>query len=202
MSEIFDPEIHATDKQGNPSLNKDGSFRKKRRDAAGRGGGRAAGPRPASPAGRVLADQRAGYHKNVSDFLAIPVTIVSLADPVLGYAAGTIAPMWSEALADLAMEQPRLAAALERVGPVGAVGGVLAVGVLTFVQFGNLLGKVPDHLTTMMGGKTRAEIEQILEQRGVQLRAEAEERARREAEADALEAEMVAAEGAEHSYAA
>jgi hypothetical protein len=45
--EIFDPEIHATDpKTGEPSLNKDGSFRKKRKDA----GRKAPGPGPKASA--------------------------------------------------------------------------------------------------------------------------------------------------------
>jgi hypothetical protein len=166
--EIFDPEIHAVDKDGNPSLNKDGSFRKKRKDAGGSrrgGGGR---PRAASSAPKS-GDPRGRYHRAVSDVLALPVAGLSMADPVLGFAGSQVAPLWADALADLAVEQPRLAAVLERASGVGAVGGLLGVGLLTFAQFGNLMGKVPDHLVRMVGGKTRGEIEQILQQRGEQL---------------------------------
>lgn len=211
--EIFDPEIHATDKDGNPSLNKDGSFRKKRRDAGNTK--QASAPKAASPAGRAEQDRRAGYRKSVADTLAVPVTLVSLADPVMGFVGQEIAPLWADALADLAMEQPRLAAVLERAGGLGAVGGLVGVGMLTVVQFGYLAGKVPAHLATMFGAKSRTEIEQILEQRGVKLRAEAEERRRAEAaeaeelaryqervaEREAAEAEERAQGYQEHGYA-
>lgn len=173
---VFDPEIHATDADGNPSLNKDGSFRKKRKDA---GAAKSSAPaasrsksRTASPRGAGPGSQRAKYHKSVSDFLALPVAGLSMADPVLGYAATEVAPMWSDALADLAVEQPRLAAVLERLGGVGAAGAVLTVGALTFVQFGTLLGKVPPHVGKMMGCKSREEIEAILQARGEQLAAQ------------------------------
>lgn len=185
--EIFDPEIHATDKDGNPSLNKDGSFRKKRKDAGGgrRGGGGGSAPFAAAASGggrRSGGDQRAKHHKAVSDFLQVPVTVASLVNPVYGYAAGMVAPMWADVLADLALVNPRLAAALEKAGGLGAAGGVAAVGLLTLAQFGVLAGKVPDSIGQMVGAKPRAEIEAILEQRGVQLRREAGERARQDAE--------------------
>lgn len=175
---VFDPEIHATDKDGNPSLNKDGSFRKKRKDAgaaaeaAGKPSSSRSRTRTNSPRGAGPGAQRAKYHKNVSDFLALPVAGLSMADPVLGYAATEVAPMWSDVLADLAVEQPRLAAMLERLGGLGAVGSVLTVGALTFVQFGTLLGKVPPHVGKMMGCKSREEIEAILQARGEQLAAQ------------------------------
>lgn len=161
--EIFDPEIHAADKDGNPSLNKDGTFRKKRRDAG----------TPASSRTRTRTRTRSTggaprekYHKAVADFLALPVAGLSMADPVLGYAAASVAPAWSDALADLAVERPQMAAVLEKLGGVGAVGGVLGVAIMTGIQFGHLLGRVPEHVATGMGCKTRSEIETILRQRG------------------------------------
>lgn len=163
--EIFDPEIHATDKNGDPSLNKDGSFRKKRKDAGG-----------ASTAGRSstrtrttkssAGNPRDKYHKAVSEFLQVPVVGLGFADPVLGFAAAEVAPMWSNALADLAVDRPRLAAMLEKAGDVGAIGGVVGAAVVTFVQFGHLLGKVPANTAQSLGCRTRTEIETILEQRG------------------------------------
>lgn len=203
--DIFDPEIHAVDKDGNPSFNKDGSFRKKRKDAGKRGA--ASASRPASAAGKAEHDQREKYRKSVNDAAAVPVTLVSLADPVMGYAAGMLAPMWAEALADMAMEQPRLAAALERAGGLGAAGALATVGALTVVQFGYLAGKVPPQIATMLGAKSREEIERILEQRGVQMRAEAKERARLDAEERAMADAWAAKQEAEraetgHGYAA
>lgn len=166
--EIFDPEIHAVDRDGNPSLNKDGSFRKKRKDA-----GRPAAPaRTRTRSKSTAADPRGKYRKSVADFLAVPVAGLHMADPVLGYAAAEVVPRWSEALADLAVEQPRVAAGLEKLGSVGAVGGVLTVALLTGVQFGHLLGKVSPHVAQMMGCKSREDIEGILEQRGAQLAAQ------------------------------
>lgn len=165
--EIFDPEIHAVDpKTGEPSLNKDGSFRKKRRDA-GRRPAAAKASKGASGSGPAAIRER--YRRSVDQTLQIPVTLASLADPVIGFAASNLAPMWSEALADLAVENPRLAAALERAGNLGAVGGVITAAVLTGVQIGHLMGRVPAQMVKMVGGQTREEIEKILEQRGMQM---------------------------------
>lgn len=183
--EIFDPEIHAVDKEGNPSLNKDGSFRKKRKDAgAAKLASSAAGASRKAP-----TDRRGKYHKNVTEVLQIPVTGLSLVDPVYGYAAGVVAPMWADVLADLAMVNPRLAAALEKAGQVGTMGNVVAVGLLTIAQFGVLAGKIPPDMGRMVGAKSREEIEQLLEQRGAQLA----KRAAEEAAADAQDAAESAA---------
>jgi hypothetical protein len=188
--EIFDPEIHATDpKTGEPSLNKDGSFRKRRRDA-GRKTTTSAAPKSSGSSGNATRER---YRRNVDQVLGIPVVLLSMQDPVLGYAAGELAPMWSAGLADLAVEQPRLAAALERAGNLGAGAALLSAAVMTTVQIGHLMGKVPEGMAKMMGAKTRSEIEQILEQRGVELAA----RAKQQEAWDAEDAQM-AAEVAEH----
>lgn len=182
--EIFDPEIHATDpKTGEPSLNKDGSFRKRRRDA-GKKTAPSAAPKSSGSSSSNAARER--YRKNVDQVLGVPVVLLSMKDPVLGYAAGELAPMWSAGLADLAVEQPQLAAALERAGNLGAGAALLTAAVMTTVQFGHLLGKVPEGMAKMMGARTRPEIEKILEQRGVELAA----RAKQEAEWDAEEQRM------------
>ncbi|MFJ2307648.1 hypothetical protein [Streptomyces sp. NPDC087787] len=165
--EIFDPEIHATDDQGNPSTNKDGSLRKKRADAGQRKGPTSARRTTTTRAGgSKRTDPRAQHHKSVTDLLAMPAAVASLADPVVGYVASGLAPMWADALADLAVENPRMAAALERAGSLGAVGGVITAAVVTGVQMGHLFGRVPGHIVKMTGGQTREEIEQILTQRG------------------------------------
>lgn len=170
--EIFDPEIHATDKDGNPSLNKDGSFRKKRRDAGqGKSAPRTTARTKSSPtASNASNEQRARYAKAVVDNLTPVAVVLSLVDPVDGYCAQQLTPMWGEVLADLAMEQPKLAAVLERAAGLGAVGGVIGLGVLTLVQFGHNHGKVPEQFARMVGGQSRGEIEQLLQQRGEQLR--------------------------------
>jgi hypothetical protein len=172
MDEIFDPEIHSVDKEGNPTLNKDGSFRKKRRDAGQKLSTprtpRAAKPSPTAATG-AAAVQRGRYVKAVTDNLAPLAVVVSLVDPVDGFCAQQLTPMWGEVLADLAMEQPKLAAVLERAAGFGAVGGAVALGVLTVMQFSHNHGKVPAPIVRMVGGTPREEIEQMLQQRGEQL---------------------------------
>lgn len=183
--EIFDPEIHATDpKTGEPSLNKDGSFRKKRKDAGAR---KTAAPKPSASGGNSARER---YRKNVDQVLGIPVTLLSVKDPVMGYACGELAPLWSAGLADLAVDYPQLAAALDRAGNLGSAAGLLGAALLTGVQLGHLLGKVPADVAKMMGARTRPEIEQILEQRGVQL-AEQSKRQAAEAAEDQAEAEAI-----------
>lgn len=166
--EIFDPEIHAADKDGNPSLNKDGSFRKKRRDAGtGKSTSSSRTRTKSTPtASNAATEQRARYAKAVVDNLTPVAVVLSLVDPVDGYCAQQLTPMWGEVLADLAMEQPKLAAVLERAAGLGAVGGVIGLGVLTLVQFGHNHGKVPEQFARMVGGQSRADIEQLLQQRG------------------------------------
>jgi hypothetical protein len=171
--EIFDPEIHAHDpKTMEPTLNKDGSFRKKRRDAGKTNRTRAKSTTGAGGAKGAANDQRSRYVKAVVD-TAAPIALgLSLVDPVDAYCAQQLTPMWGEVLADLAMEQPRLAAVLERAAGFGAVGGVVALGVLTVAQFAHNHGKLPGQFVRMVGGQPREDIEQLLQQRGEQLRRE------------------------------
>lgn len=182
--EIFDPEIHAVDKDGNPSLNKDGTFRKKRRDA------RRSKPAPAAKS--AGGNAKARHYKAVTDTLGLPAAGLSLYDPVLGFAATeVIVPMWADALSDMALDNPRLAAALERTAALGGGAALLTVAAVSVAQIGVLVGKVPEQVATMVPGvRTRAQIETILEQRGAQLRAVAEARA---AEAAAAEVSADAA---------
>lgn len=207
--EIFDPEIHAVDKDGNPSLNKDGSFRKKRRDAGRKSSG---GPAVAAAPSGSSKGKRGQYEQTVGTLAGTAVTLASLGDPVLGYALGEVVPMWQRALGALAMENPRVAAALDKAGSVGAVSDVVGAAVVTVMQVGMLLRKPPpivEQAAGALGVKSRAEIERLLEQRGAQLRAQAEAEARIDAEVAAEAARLVeerrAAEaGAEggHGYAA
>jgi hypothetical protein len=194
--EIFDPEIHAVDKEGNPSLNKDGSFRKKRKDA----GRKTSEPRPASAAGKAEHDRKAGYIKATAGVLQPLAAVMSLVDPVDGYCASQLVSPWSEVIGDLAMQYPQVAAAIEKAQVVGPLSGVIGVGLLTFMQFGHNHGKIPADMATMFGARPRAEIEQLLKQRGAQLAAEAEQRHRQEAEEQA-EHDAYFAEGAREHVA-
>jgi hypothetical protein len=211
--EIFDPEIHATDRDGNPSTNRDGSFRKKRKDA-GKRASASAEPRPASAAGKVRADQHTGYYKAVAGILQTPATLLSLVDPVDGYCAAQLVDPWSRVIADLAMEYPQVAAAIEKAAVIGPLSGVIGVGLLTVTQYAHNHGKLPAHLAQMVGARPRTEIEQLLKQRGAQLAAEAEEQRRQDEEerrlaqqyAEQAEAERAAraagqSVGVAHEYA-
>jgi hypothetical protein len=201
--EIFDPEIHAVDKDGNPSLNKDGSFRKKRRDAGQGKAGRKSSSAPRASSGKG-GSQRDAYKRSVAGLLQVPATLLSLVDPVDGYCAAQLVDPWSEALSDLAVEYPQLAAAIERASVAGPLAGVIGVGLLTVMQFGSNHGKVPENVARMFGARPRAEIEQLLKQRGVELAAEAEQQQREDAE-DEAEAQAVTEmmqRQREHGYAA
>lgn len=179
--EIFDPEVHATDKDGNPSLNKDGSFRKKRKDA----GRSIAAPKAPAPGGKSSAN-RARYAKGVADFLAIPTMILAVKDPVDGYCAAELSPLFADAVAGVAVENPQVAAVCEKLAGGGAVAALAGVALLAAVQFGHNHGLVPEHLAVMAGAKPRRDIEAMLKARGEQLAA-----AKQETE-----------QGAEHAYAA
>lgn len=196
--EIFDPEIHATDRKGNPSMNKDGSFRKKRKDSTRAKAHPLTEVGPPAPSGKE-GDRRARYAKAVGDFLTIPTMLVSLADPVDGYCAAQISPMFADAVAGVAMENPRLAAVCDKLAGGGAVAQLAGVALLAFAQFGSNHGVVPEHLAKMAGAKPRAEIEQILTQRGEFLAKQAKEQAAEDERIRVAQAE--AQEVREHVYA-
>lgn len=174
--EIFDPEIHAVDKDGNPSMNKDGSFRKKRRDAGTAKSSRTARPKVAG----ALGTARDRYRKGVANFLAIPAAVATMVDPVDGYCASQLIDPMAEAVADWAVEDPRVAAAVEKLAQAGPVGAVLGVVVMGAVQFAHNHGKIPEPMARAMGATPRSVIEQKLRQRGEQL--QAQQRAEAEAQ--------------------
>lgn len=193
IGEIFDPEIHAVDKNGNPSLNKDGSFRKKRRDASKKE------PAPASTEGKRAKDQRDGYARGVAGLLQIPASLLALVDPVDAYCAAELVNPWANVLADLAMDYPQLAAAIERAQVAGPVAGIIGVGLLTAAQFAHNHGKIPAHMAQMVGARPRVEIEQLLKQRGAELAAQAEAQAQADAEAQRMSDEWAARHDAERA---
>lgn len=165
--EIFDPEIHSTDKDGNPTLNKDGSFRKKRRDAGK--STRSSSTRSKSSSGGAKVDDRERYAKGVRDFLAIPTMGLAIADPVDGYCAAELSPLFADAVAGVAVENPQLAAVCEKLAAGGAIGNLVGVTLLIGVQFGHNHGLIPENIARMAGATPRRAIEQLLKQRGEQL---------------------------------
>lgn len=152
--EIFDPEIHAVDKDGNPSLNKDGSFRKKRRDAGA--------SRKAGGTTRRAGSQRAKYAEGVAGLLQVPAAVLSFVDPVDGYCVAKHTPNIAGAVADLAVERPEVAAALERVMAVGPYGALIGAVLPLAVQIMHNHGMVPEPMAKAMGATPRREIEQNL----------------------------------------
>lgn len=155
MSDIFDPEVHAVDKDGNPSLNKDGSFRKKRRDA-----GRSVGPRAKSSGGG--SSQRQRYAEGVAGLLQIPAMVLSFVDPVDGFCVAHHAPPISGAVADLAVERPEVAAALDKVLAVGPYGALIGAVLPLVVQLAHNHGAVPEPMAKAMGATPKKDIERHL----------------------------------------
>lgn len=176
--EIFDPEIHAVDKEGNPSLNKDGSFRKKRKDA-----GKTSRSRSSSAKAAPAGDDRARYAKGVRDFCAIPTMLLAVKDPVDAYCASELSPMFADAVAAVAVENPQLAAVCEKLATGGAIGNLMGVTLLIGAQFAHNHGLIPEHLARAVGATPRRDIEQLLKQRGEMLARQGAEAA--EAPADA-----------------
>ncbi len=153
-TEIFDPEVHAVDKDGNPSVNKDGSFRKKRRDA---GGGRSSS-RAKSPG----SSQRARYEEGVAGLLQIPAMALSLVDPVDGFCVAHHTPPISKAVADLAVERPEVAAALDKVLAVGPYGALIGAVLPLAVQIMHNHNLVPEPMAKAMGATPKRDIERHL----------------------------------------
>lgn len=154
--EIFDPEVHATDRHGNPSTNKDGSFRKKRRDA---GGARKTGTAKAKA---TPGSQRAKYAEGVAGLLQIPAMALSFVQPVDGYSVAAHTPTISNAVADLAVERPEVAAALDRVLAVGPYGALIGAVLPLAVQLMHNHDMVPESMATAMGATPKRDIERHL----------------------------------------
>lgn len=155
-SEIFDPEVHASDKDGNPSLNKDGSFRKKRRDA---GIGKSSTMKTKTAGG---SGQRAKYFEGVSGLFQIPAAVLTLVDPVDGFCVAQHTPSIATAVADLAVERPEVAAALDRVLAVGPYGALLGAVLPLFFQLGHNHGMIPEPVAKAMGATPKKDIERHL----------------------------------------
>lgn len=154
--DIFDPEIHATDKDGNPSTNKDGSFRKKRRDA---GAARGITSRATKSNG---GQQHGRYREGVEGLLQIPAMALSFVSPVDGFSVAHHTPPISKAVADLAVERPEVAAALDKVLAVGPYGALIGAVLPLVVQLAHNHDMVPAPMAKAMGATPKKDIERHL----------------------------------------
>lgn len=174
MSEVFDPEIHAVDKDGNPSLNKDGSYRKKRSDA---GASKKSGISSVSRgSGAKSGGQKKRYVEGISGIFQIVAAGVSMVDPVDGFCVAQHTPPIADAVADLAVERPEVAAALEKILTVGPYGALIGAVLPLAVQIAHNHNKVPEPMARAMGAHPKQEIERHLKMVASQHEGQSEER--------------------------
>lgn len=166
QGEVFDPELHAAKPDGTPARKTDGTFRKKRRDAAGARRratpltSRAKGPSPS----RAVADRRAKHVKGVKDAAAVPVMALGFVDPVTAYVVNELVDPFAEAAADYAQENELLAGWLDTASKGGGLLALLGIVVYGGAQVAAVRGAIPEQYARGFGLKTRAEVEQILRQ--------------------------------------
>lgn len=156
MNDLFDPEIHAVDKDGNPATNKDGSFRKKRSDAGIRksGASRVSSAKP--------TNQKKRYVEGISGIFQIVAAGVSMVDPVDGFCVAQQTPPIADAVADLAVERPEVAATLDRIMAVGPYGALIGAVLPLVVQIAHNHNKVPEPMARAMGAHPKRDIERHL----------------------------------------
>lgn len=173
--DIFDAELHASKPDGTPAYKTDGTFRKKRRDAGGARRAAAAPRKSSSTEGmpKSLKEQHAKHARAIRDAAAIPVTVLSFADPVDAYCVSELIDPFADALATVAQDQPQLAAMLDKLSGAGGWSAVVAVVAVGAVQIMHNHGKLPEHVARMMGAKPRREVEAILQQRAAAMQRQA-----------------------------
>ena len=163
----FDPAIHATDKEGNPRFNKDGSLRKRRSDA----GQRTASSAPKASKAPSNAHKR--YFDGVSGLMQIASAGLAMANPVDGFCVAQHTPPIASAVADLAVERPEVAAALDKVLAVGPYGALIGAVLPLVVQIAHNHNRVPEQMAKALGATPKSLIEN-------HLRSEAEKMAQAE----------------------
>lgn len=154
-AEEFDPEIHATNEDGSPRLNKDGSFAKKR----GRKKGSISGvtdnvrtmPRKQQKRQTTGTDYRPGI-MGMFQLVALPLSFTS---PLDAWAVGAHSPGIADALNDLAKERPEVAGALDRILQVGPYGAIIGAVLPLAVQVLANHGKVPAEAAESLGAVPR-----------------------------------------------
>lgn len=154
--DLFDPEVHATDRKGNPITNKNGSFRKKRADA---GFSKNTSPRTSKT---TNGSQKKRYVEGVSGIFQIVAAGVSLVDPVDGFCVAQQTPPIADAIGDLAVERPEIAAALDRIMAVGPYGALIGAVLPLAIQIAHNHNKVPEPVARAMGAHPKKDIERHL----------------------------------------
>lgn len=169
---IFDPEVHATGKDGSPTLNRDGSFRKKRRDA---GAGKVRSTKAPSN-----ATQHRRYEEGVQGLFQIPAMALSFVNPVDGFCVAHHTPSIAKAVADLAVERPEVASALDRVLAVGPYGALIGAVIPLAIQLMHNHDMVPESMAKSMGATPKKDIERHLKIAGEKYEPETESADERE----------------------
>lgn len=157
----FDPAIHATDKQGNPRFNKDGSLRKRRSDA----GARTTAPKPA----KAPSNAHKRYFDGVSGLMQIASAGLAMANPVDGFCVAQHTPPIASAVADLAVDRPEVAAALDKVLAVGPYGALIGAVLPLVVQIAHNHNRVPEEMAKALGATPKPLIEAHLKSQAEQM---------------------------------
>ncbi len=150
----FDPAIHATDKEGNPRFNKDGSLRKRRSDA----GARSSAPKTA----KAPNNAHKRYFDGVSGLMQIASAGVAMASPVDGFCVAQHTPPIANAVADLAVDRPEVAAALDKILAVGPYGALIGAVLPLVVQIAHNHNRVPEEMAKALGATPKSLIENHL----------------------------------------
>lgn len=197
VGEIFDPELHATKPNGEPALKTDGSFRKKRRDAGRRTStptsARTKTTAPPAGAPRALKEQHSKHVQGIKDALGVPLMIGTFVSPIDAYTLQDLVDPFANALATVAQDDPKLAAALDKAGGMGGWTSILAIFSLGVVQVMHNHDKVPEHIARMVGAKPKSETLALMNQRAAQMRAAQEAQQQMDAEDRAFHEEMASA---------
>lgn len=148
--ETFDPIIHAANEDGTPKLTKDGAFAKKRgRKPGSTSSAGGSMPRKSAkakaPAGSV--DYRPGI-LGMFQMIALPLAFKAPAD---AYAVGIHAEPIAEALNQLSLDRPEVAAVLEKILQVGPYGLLISALVPFGVQLMHNHNVIPEQMAVQMG---------------------------------------------------
>ncbi|WP_333746434.1 hypothetical protein, partial [Streptomyces sp. IBSBF 2950] len=80
---------------------------------------------------------------------------MSMVDPVDGFCVAQHTPPIADAVADLAVERPEVAAALEKILTVGPYGALIGAMLPLAVQIAHNHKKVPEPMARAMGASPR-----------------------------------------------
>lgn len=138
MSESFDPDIHAVNADGSPKLTTRGTFAKKR------------GPRK-STSPRRSTSKAPDYRPGINGFFQMVAVPLAFKAPADAAAVAHHGPQIAQALHDLAVERPEVAAVLERVLAVGPYGALIGATVPLVVQILHNHDVIPEQMAVSVG---------------------------------------------------